>query len=54
MWHLRLHDGSVNRFSSLTELAESINTQSEKKFRFAPSEYGEYFLFFKILNHRRQ
>lgn len=48
MWHLHLLDGSVSRFSSLTELAISISTQSKKKFRLAPSEYGKY-----LMKHRR-
>lgn len=44
MWHLHLLDGTVTLFSSLTELAKSISTQSKQKFRLAPSEYGKYLI----------
>lgn len=39
MWLLHIPEGSIS-FSSLTELAKSITTESKQKFRLAPSEYG--------------
>lgn len=43
MWHLHSHDGRIEAFSSLTELAKSIKTQGKQTFRVAPSEYGKSF-----------
>lgn len=41
MWQLHLQEGSIS-FSSLTELAKSIPTESKQKFRLAPSDYGNF------------
>lgn len=40
MWHLHSHEGIIKPFANLTELAKSIETQANQKFRLAPSEYG--------------
>lgn len=63
MWQLHLQEGSIS-FSSLTELAKSIPTESKQKFRLAPSEYGRshtkqlarsyyanYYYFYLQINH---
>lgn len=41
MWHLHSHEGTIETFGNLTELAKSLITQSRQKLRLAPSEYGK-------------
>lgn len=41
MWHLHSHEGTIETFGNLTELAKSLIIQSRQKLRLAPSEYGK-------------
>lgn len=40
LWHLHMND-IVTSFNYLQDLAKSIPTESNQKFRMAPSEHGK-------------